>query len=232
MPGFQDGQWWVQNFSAYLPTLLFGDLTGRRVLDLCAAPGGKTASLIQQGAIVTALDVSETRMARLRESLDRLGFEAELIVADVLDYMPAAPFDAVLLDAPCSATGTVRRHPDVLYLKSGEQINQLAALQAKMLDRVVDFVAPGGTVIYCTCSLEPEEGEKQMNSFLARHDTLDRVPIKAEEVFQQEDWLTVDGDLRLLPFHSPVSSYEANPLLDELAGLDGFFISRFRIKAA
>ena len=222
----------MQNFSAFLPTRLFGDLTGRRVLDLCAAPGGKTAALIQQGAVVTALDVSETRMARLRESLDRLGFEAELIVADVLDYTPPAPFDAVLLDAPCSATGTVRRHPDVLYLKSGEQINQLAALQAKMLDRVVDFVAPGGTVIYCTCSLEPEEGEKQMNSFLARHDTLDRVPIKAEEVFQQEDWLTPDGDLRLLPFHSPVSSSEANPLLDELAGLDGFFISRFRIKAA
>ena len=236
LPGFHEGAWFVQNFSAHLPTCLFGDLAGKRVLDLCAAPGGKTAALALKGAQVTAVDISEKRMARVQETLDRLGLKAELVVADVLSYTPEEPFDAVLLDAPCSATGTVRRHPDVLLLKTREQIKQLADIQAHMLQRVKDFVRPQGTVVYCTCSLEDEEGEAQMTRFLETTPQAQRLPFRADEVFQHSDWLTEAGDLRLLPSYSPFSPQDQPELKDlsepevaDFMGLDGFFISRFTV---
>ena len=218
LPGFTEGAWWVQDAAASLPVRLLGDAPGLRVADLCAAPGGKTAQLAQAGALVTAVDRSPARLNRLQENLARLKLTAEIIAADVLAW-EAEPFDAVLLDAPCSSTGTIRRHPDVPWLKGESEIAVLSALQTKLLDRAASLLKPGGTLVYCVCSLEPEEGEAQIESLLARNPALGRRPITVEEVFGHADLINGKGELRTFPFHLP----DPDP---RWGGLDGFFAAR------
>ena len=223
LPGFSEGAWWVQDAAAALPARLLGDVRGMKVLDLCAAPGGKTAQLALAGAQVTALDRSPARLNRLRENLGRLGLEAETVAADALEWQSesanAGPFDAVLLDAPCSSTGTIRRHPDVPWLKGEAEITVLTSLQERLLDRAVALTRPGGTLVYCVCSLEPEEGEKQIAALLARNPDVARKPIVPEEVFGHAEFISPEGDLRTLPLHLP----DPDP---RWAGLDGFFAAR------
>lgn len=208
LPGFTEGAWWVQDAAAALPARLLGEVAGKTVADLCAAPGGKTAQLAAAGARVIALDRSVPRLLRLKENLDRLGLEAEAVAADAAQWQPAEPVDAVLLDAPCSATGTIRRHPDVPHLKRPEDVPRLAATQTRLLAAAAAMVRPGGLVIYCSCSLQPEEGPAHSAHGLP----LVRVPIGPAEVGGQADLLTPDGDLRTLPSQ----------------GMDGFFAVRLR----
>jgi 16S rRNA (cytosine967-C5)-methyltransferase len=223
LPGFNEGAWWVQDAAAALPARLLGEVRGLRVADLCAAPGGKTAQLALAGAEVTAVDRASTRLARLKDNLARLALKAECIVADVLEWQ-AAPFDAVLLDAPCSSTGTIRRHPDVPWLKSEADIAALTVVQPKLLDRAAALLKPGGVMVYCVCSLEPEEGPAQIAALLNRVPDISRRPIAAEEVAGRSEFLTAEGDLRTLPLHLP----DADP---RMSGLDGFFAARL-VKAA
>ncbi|MGM5029400.1 RsmB/NOP family class I SAM-dependent RNA methyltransferase [Tardiphaga sp. 862_B3_N4_1] len=218
LPGFDDGQWWVQDAAAALPARLFGDLKGKRIVDLCAAPGGKTAQLVQGGAQVTAIDRSPNRVARLRENLARLSLEAETVVVDGTEY-PGEGFDGVLLDAPCSSTGTIRRHPDVAWLKQDSDIVMLTALQRRLLQKAASILKPGGTLVYCTCSLEPEEGEQAIADLLAKDSSMRRAPADASEVAGLAEIVTPEGDLRTLPSHLP----HADP---RLGGLDGFYAAR------
>lgn len=218
LAGFGEGAWWVQDAAAALPARLLGDVRGKSVADLCAAPGGKTAQLALAGGRVTAVDRSEPRLKRVRENLARLGLEAETVAADATEWQ-GGPFDAILVDAPCSSTGTIRRHPDIPWLKSEMDIEKLSALQARLLDHAVTLLKPGGTLVYCTCSLEPEEGEQAVAALLARASGLERRPIAAEEVGGLAELLTPVGDLRSLPCHLP----DANP---QMAGLDGFYAAR------
>lgn len=218
LPGFADGEWWVQDAAAALPARLFGDVAGKQIADLCAAPGGKTAQLAHAGAIVTALDRSPQRLARLRENLGRLRLDAEIVTADAAEWQ-GGPFDGVLLDAPCSSTGTIRRHPDIAWLKQEGDIAALTALQARLLDHAVALLKPGGILIYCTCSLEPEEGEDAIAALLARGGGLVRRPITADEIGGLGELLNANGELRTLPCHLP----HEDP---RLAGLDGFFAAR------
>ena len=218
LPGFAEGAWWVQDAAAALPVRLFGNMTGLRVADLCAAPGGKTAQLAAAGARVTAVDRAPARLDRVRENLARLSLPADLVIADVAEWT-AEPFDAVLLDAPCSSTGTIRRHPDVPWLKSAADIAKLAALQRRLIERAAALTKPGGTLVYCTCSLEPEEGEHIVADLLAREPSLRHVPITATEVFGCSEFITKDGDLRTLPCHFPDAE-------SRLAGVDGFYAAR------
>lgn len=198
LPGFVEGQWWVQDAAAALPALLLAARPGERVADLCAAPGGKTAQLAAAGASVTAVDRSGPRLRRLAANLERLGLQAEIVTADVTRY-EAEAFDAVLLDAPCSATGTIRRHPDVAWTKRPEDIAKLTALQARLLDQAAKLTRPGGRLVYCTCSLEPEEGEAQIAAFLARQEGFARQPIEAAQIGGTAEALTPLGELRTLP---------------------------------
>ena len=161
LPGFAEGRFWVQDAAAAMAVKMLGDVRGLRVLDLCAAPGGKTMQLADLGAEVTALDLSEPRLVRLRENLARTGLRAEIVVADALEWAPETPFDAILLDAPCSATGTIRRHPDLPYLRQARDVGELAALQTRLADRARGWLKKGGRMVFCTCSLLPEEGEAQ-----------------------------------------------------------------------
>ncbi len=218
LPGFNEGAWWVQDAAASLPARLFGDVNGRAVADLCAAPGGKTAQLAFAGARVTAVDRSAVRLARVTENLARLSLAAETVAADVLEWQ-AGPFDAVLLDAPCSSTGTIRRHPDVPWLKSEADLTALTALQQRLLDRAVDLLAPGGILVYCVCSMEPEEAEQQIGALLARDARVSRRPVAAQEVCGHGEFLTADGDLRTLPLHLS----DPDP---RWGGLDGFYAAR------
>jgi len=218
LPGYAEGAWWVQDAAAALPVRLLGDVAGRRIADLCAAPGGKTAQLAAAGAKVTAVDRSPARLARLRENLARLGLAAETVEADVLEWQ-AEPFDAVLLDAPCSSSGTIRRHPDIPWLKQEADLTAMASLQARLLERAAALVRPGGTLVYCTCSLEPEECEMQTAALIARTPGLARRPIAAAEVAGQAEFVTPAGDLRTLPCHWP----DSDP---RMAGLDGFYAAR------
>jgi 16S rRNA (cytosine967-C5)-methyltransferase len=212
LPGYGSGDWWVQDAAAALPARLLGDVAGLRILDLCAAPGGKTAQLAAAGARVTALDQSEGRLERLKENLARLHLAAEIVVADAARYQSPEAFDAVLLDAPCSATGIVRRNPDIPHLKSDADLARLAPLQAGMLDNALTLLRPGGLVVYCTCSLEPEEGVGQIAGLLERTTGVIRVPIEPAEIGGAGHLITPEGDLRTLPSH----------------GLDGFFAARLR----
>lgn len=221
LPGYRDGGWWVQDAAAALPAKLLGDVAGLRVADLCAAPGGKTAQLAAAGARVTAVDASKARLKRVTENLTRLRLEAELIAADASTWKPAEAFDAVLLDAPCTATGTIRRHPDILHLKRIDDIAALIETQRSILDNAAQLVKPDGLLVYCTCSLEPEEGVDQIAHFLARNPGFGREIIKAGECGIEPDWLTEDGDLRTLPTHLTVEK-------PELSGMDGFFAARLR----
>lgn len=218
LPGFTQGGWWVQDAAAALPAGLFGDITGKTVADLCAAPGGKTAQLAHAGAIVTAIDRSPNRVMRLRDNLNRLNLSAETMVADATEWSSEL-FDGVLLDAPCASTGTTRRHPDIAWLKNETDIGALAALQARLLQKSVSLLKPGGILIYCTCSLEPEEGEHAIANVLASESGLKRVPVTAGEVGGRDELITADGDLRTLPCHLP----HADP---RKAGMDGFYAAR------
>jgi 16S rRNA (cytosine967-C5)-methyltransferase len=218
LPGYTEGAWWVQDAAAALPARLFGDVANQHIADLCAAPGGKTAQLAQAGARVTAVDRSANRLVRVRENLMRLGLQAEMVAADATEWQ-AGPFDAVLVDAPCSSTGTIRRHPDVGWLKSEVDIAQLVGLQRRLLDRALALTKPGGTVVYCVCSLEPEEGEQQIDALLAREQGARRKPIGRGEVPGIAEFLTPGGDLRTLPNHWS----DSDP---RMSGLDGFFAAR------
>jgi 16S rRNA (cytosine967-C5)-methyltransferase len=222
LPGFAEGQWWVQDAAAALPARLFGDVAGKTIADLCAAPGGKTAQLVQAGAQVTAVDRSPGRMTRLRDNLARLALQAGTVVADAAEWPggeTGGGFDGILVDAPCSSTGTIRRHPDVAWLRQEADIGALTALQKRLLQRAVALLRPGGTLVYCTCSLEPEEGEQAVAALLAAESGVRRVPIDPAEVAGLGEIVTADGDLRTLPCHLP----HADP---RLAGLDGFYAAR------
>jgi 16S rRNA (cytosine967-C5)-methyltransferase len=219
LPGYAEGAWWVQDAAAAMPARLLAVTPGERVADLCAAPGGKTAQLAAAGAAVTAVDRSAPRLERLKANMARLGLTVEILVADATEMEATGSYDAVLVDAPCSATGTMRRHPDVAWTKDDQDVFRLAALQARLLSRAVDLVRPGGRIVYCTCSLEPEEGEAQVRSLLARDDRVERRPVAADEVGGLAEVVTADGDVRTLPFMLP----HEDP---RLSGLDGFFASR------
>lgn len=216
LPGYDSGAWWVQDAAAALPAKLLNPTPGERVLDLCAAPGGKTMQLASMGAKVTALDLSEQRMTRLRENLARTKLLADLVVADALTY-DAGPFDAILLDAPCSATGTIRRHPDLPIAKAGTDLEPLLTLQAALLDKAVALLRDGGRLVYCTCSLFPEEGEHQIAAARKRHPALSLFPLVLEGL--EQDWLVPEG-VRLRP------DYWA-----DRGGMDGFFIAGLRKSA-
>jgi len=218
LPGFSEGAWWVQDAAAALPARLFGNVAGRRVADLCAAPGGKTAQLAAAGARVTAVDRAPARLNRLRENLSRLSLDAEFVCADVCDWQ-AEVFDAVLLDAPCSSTGTIRRHPDVPWLKSPADIAKLAEFQCRLIARAAALTKEGGALVYCTCSLEPEEGKDVVAGLLARESSFRRAPLGGDEIAGIGGLIDQDGDLRTLPCHFP------NPD-SRLAGLDGFYAAR------
>jgi 16S rRNA (cytosine967-C5)-methyltransferase len=220
LDGYADGAWWVQDAAAALPAKLLGDVSGKTAVDLCAAPGGKTAQLAAAGAKVTAVDHSGGRLRRLRENLKRLGLEADVVEADAASWAPRRQFDAVLLDAPCTATGTIRRHPDILRLKRPEDIAALASLQATLLDNAATLLAPGGTLVYCTCSLQPEEGAGAVEAFLERDKRFERVPVGPGEAGIPPEWITPAGDLRTLPYH-----LEGEP---GRCGLDGFYAARLR----
>jgi 16S rRNA (cytosine967-C5)-methyltransferase len=223
LPGFNDGAWWVQDAAASLPAQLLHAKPGERVADLCAAPGGKTAQLASAGSVVTAVDASAKRMARLTDNLRRLSLTAETVTKDIAAYC-AKPdnvghFDAVLLDAPCSATGTIRRHPDLLRIKDASEIERLSARQGPLLSAASNLVKPGGRIVYVTCSLEPEEGEAIVAAFLAAHPTFRRAPLTAEADAVPAEMITRAGDLRTLPHHG----LGPDPAM---AGLDGFYAAR------
>ena len=215
-PGYAEGRWWVQDAAAALPARLLRVRPGETALDLCAAPGGKTLQLAAAGARVTALDRSEARLRRLRENLARTGLEARVVVADAAAWAEPATFDAVLLDAPCSATGTFRRHPDVLWAARPAEIAKLAAVQARLLLAAADRTAPGGRLVYAVCSLEPEEGEAQVAPFLAARPAFERLPAGGDD----PAWPGLDGadaTWRVLPSAA-----------EPAGGADGFFVARFR----
>ncbi|MGB8871134.1 MAG: RsmB/NOP family class I SAM-dependent RNA methyltransferase [Rhodomicrobium sp.] len=215
--GYAEGAWWVQDAAAAMPAFLLGEVGGKRVADLCAAPGGKTAELAARGARVTAVDVSASRLRRLKENLDRLQLTAEIVQADVAGWTPPELFDAVLLDAPCSATGTIRRNPDIPYLKGPADIVALVRVQARLLDHAVNLIKSGGQLIYSTCSLEAEEGEAQIERLLATRPYVALVPIKADELHVPRECVTPSGMLRTLSFH--------------YGGMDGFFAARLALRS-
>ncbi len=218
MEGFAEGAWWVQDAAAALPVRLLGDVTGLSVADVCAAPGGKTAALAIAGAHVTAIDQSERRMKRLDENMRRLGLSDRVtaIVTDAATWRPATPFDAILLDAPCTATGTIRRHPDILRLKHAEDVARLAGVQALLLEHVIGWLKPGGRLVFCTCSLQPEEGEMQIERLLASHPEMTRLPCDPATLGLPALWFTDKGELRTQPHLLALETPEAS-------GMDGFF---------
>ncbi len=215
LPGYAEGAWWIQDAAAALPARLFGPVAGLDVIDMCAAPGGKTAQLADAGARVTAVDRSARRLERLIGNLKRLGLPVSAVAADALNWRPAQPADAVLLDAPCTATGAIRRHPDVLHLKQPEDVSRLSAVQENLLLAAVDMLRPGGTLVYCTCSLEPEEGPRRVAALLEGGAPLERRPLDPAEIGVPAEWITAEGDLRTLPCH-----------FGEYDGVDGFYGAR------
>lgn len=218
LPGYDTGDWWVQDAAAAMPARVLNPQPGEKVLDMCAAPGGKTMQLAAAGADVTALDLSERRMQRVRENLARCGLSANCITGDALEQS-GGPYDAVLLDAPCSATGTIRRHPDLPYAKDGSEFGALIELQAAMLDHALTLLKPGGRLVFCTCSLLPDEGECQVDEALARHPDLsvDRTAL-SDLAGVDPAWITEEGGLRLRPDYWP-----------DLGGMDGFYIACLRV---
>jgi 16S rRNA (cytosine967-C5)-methyltransferase len=217
-PGFAEGAWWVQDAAAAIPARLLGVGPGQTALDLCAAPGGKTLQLAAAGAAVTALDRSGARLGALRDNLARTGLSAEVVAADAADWPDARRFDAVLLDAPCSATGTFRRHPDVLWNARPSDVASLAGAQARLLAAAARRVKAGGQLVYSVCSLEREEGEDQARAFLTAFPDFKLEPVAAGEGGAPAVSLAPEGWLRILPHHAP-------------GGLDGFFVARFRLMA-
>lgn len=219
LAGFAEGAWWVQDAAAALPARLLGRVDGLEIADLCAAPGGKSAELAAAGARVTAVDQSPERLQRLQENMTRLGLADRVtaVTADIATWEPGRQFDAVLLDAPCLSTGTIRRHPDLLHLKRSSDLERIVALQGRLLEQASRLVKAGGRLVYCVCSVEPEEGQGVVEAFLAADKGVERLPVTGEELCGHADWITGDGDLRTLPFHSPASGVE---------GMDGFYAAR------
>jgi 16S rRNA (cytosine967-C5)-methyltransferase len=215
LPGFAEGMWWVQDLGAGLPAKLLGNLTGKRALDMCAAPGGKSAQMALAGAQVTALDRSRKRLARVAENMTRLRFAVDCEVADAALWQKIKDYDVVLLDAPCTATGTIRRHPDVAWLKDPGDVAKLSASQDALIDAAVRLAHAGGTILYSTCSLQPEEGPDRIAAALKRHPSLARLAVRPEELFGFKELVTPEGDLRSLPSH-----------LAQLGGIDGFYAAR------
>jgi 16S rRNA (cytosine967-C5)-methyltransferase len=215
LPGYAEGAWWIQDAAASLPVRLFDGVAGLAVVDLCAAPGGKTAQLANAGARVTAIDRSTRRLDRLVANLRRLSLTVSAMAADGLTWRPERPVDAVLLDAPCTATGAIRRHPDVMHLKQPEDVARLAVVQENLLRAAVDMLRPGGTLVYCTCSLEPEEGPQRIEALLRSGAPVEHRPIAPAEIGAPAEWVTPQGDLRTLPCH-----------LAEYDGVDGFYAAR------
>jgi 16S rRNA (cytosine967-C5)-methyltransferase len=219
LPGYDEGSWWVQDAAATIPAKLFGDLDGATAIDLCAAPGGKTAQLAAAGANVIAVDQSEKRLIRLRSNLSRLGLTAITVAADATEWRPDTKADAVLVDAPCSATGTLRRHPDATWLKRSKDLKSLTKLQDRLLEAAVDMVRPGGTIVYCTCSLQPAEGAQRIEKLIRNDAPVERISINATDAAHIDEAITPEGDLRTLPFH-----------WQERGGMDGFYAARLRRK--
>ncbi|WP_374373358.1 RsmB/NOP family class I SAM-dependent RNA methyltransferase [Tabrizicola sp.] len=215
LPGYAEGGWWVQDAAAALPAKLLQPQPGERILDLCAAPGGKTLQLVASGAQVTALDISAPRMARLQANLTRTSLTASLVTADALHWQPDTLFDAILLDAPCSASGTIRRHPDLPFVKDGSELFALTALQSALIDRALTWLKPAGRLVFSTCSLLPEEGEAQLAAALARHPNL--IVERPDLPGIDPHWWTPEGALRLRPDHWA-----------DRGGMDGFFLARLR----
>ncbi|WP_374763005.1 RsmB/NOP family class I SAM-dependent RNA methyltransferase [Yunchengibacter salinarum] len=215
LPGYREGQWWVQDMAASLPVRLLGAIGGSHVLDLCAAPGGKTLQLAAAGARVTAVDRSEKRLARLHANLARTGLTARVAVADALEYTPPEPVDHILLDAPCSATGTLRRNPDTPWVKGPDDVTRLAALQAKLLDRAFALLPPGGVLVYCVCSLQSREGPDQVAAFLDRTPQARRQALPKENLGPLAEAVTETGDIRTHP-----------GLMADAGGMDGFYMAR------
>ncbi len=210
LPGFDSGDWWVQDAAAALPARLLGDVSGLRVLDMCAAPGGKTMQLAAAGADVTALDISGSRLERVSENLARTGLTATIVAGDALEH--EGQYDAIVLDAPCSATGTIRRHPDLPHARQGEGISELIALQCAMIDHALGLLVPGGRLVFCTCSLIPDEGECQVEEALARHPGLTVLPAQVPGL--EESWRSEEGGLRLRP-----------DFWAQRGGMDGFYMA-------
>lgn len=215
LPGFAEGDWWVQDAAATLPVQLLGDVKDKRVIDLCAAPGGKTLQLAARGAQVTAVEIDPARATRIRENLNRTKLTAEIVEADARDFSPTAPL--VLIDAPCTATGTIRRHPDLPWIKSAADITVSAGAAYEILECGAALVESGGILVFAVCSLEREEGEEQIAAFLSAHPEFARAAITADDVFGHGEWITPDGDLRTLPCH-----------LSDVGGMDGFYAARLK----
>lgn len=219
LAGFGEGAWWVQDAAAALPARLFGAVAGKSIADLCAAPGGKSAQLAAAGAMVTSVDNSARRLSRLEENLSRLGLASGIIQADASDWAPGRTFDGVLVDAPCLATGTIRRHPDILHLKRPGDLAELVSLQSGLLANAARLVEPGGLLVYCTCSLESQEGPERIEAFLADQPAFVRYPIDPGELGAPPEWIDPAGQLRTRPDQLG----NENP---RLAGIDGFFAAR------
>jgi 16S rRNA (cytosine967-C5)-methyltransferase len=217
LPGYDEGAWWIQDAAASLPARLLGDVAGHAVIDLCAAPGGKTLQLLAAGARVTAVDVSARRMARLASNLCRVGLEAELVTADATTWRPETPADAILLDAPCSATGTLRRHPDIARTRGPPDVARLMAVQDRLLVAAAGMLRPGGVLVYAVCSLQPEEGPERVAAALRTGLPLERMPVQAHELSGLSEAVAPAGDVRTLP-----SFWSAR------GGLDGLYIARLR----
>ncbi|MEL6168839.1 MAG: transcription antitermination factor NusB [Pseudomonadota bacterium] len=221
LPGYAEGTFWVQDAAAALPARVLEPAPGSTVLDLCAAPGGKTLQLSAMGAEVTAVDISERRLSRVRENLTRTGLDASIVAADALTWVPENTFDAILLDAPCSATGTIRRHPDLPFAKSGDGFPALFELQAQLIDRAVSWLRPGGRLVFCTCSLLIDEGEEQVRDALERVPELRVDPDALRTEGIDPDWIGEEGGARIRPDHWA-----------DLGGIDGFYIVAFRTEGA
>ena len=215
LPGYHEAAWWVQDAAAAMPAKLLGKIAGETVLDLCAAPGGKTAQIAAAGAHVLALDRSPRRVERLNANLARLKLQADTRVADAIQWRPENPVRFILLDAPCTATGAIRRHPDVPHLKSPDDVIRLAGVQERLLTAAIEMLAPGGILVYCTCSLEPQEGRQQVERLLARNAPVRRSPVDPDEIGGLRECISAEGDLRTLPCH-----------LGDRDGVDGFFAAR------
>jgi 16S rRNA (cytosine967-C5)-methyltransferase len=214
LEGYESGDWWVQDAAAAVPVALFGNVDGLSVLDLCSAPGGKTMQLAAAGAKVTAVDISGDRLKRVQDNLDRTGLSAELVEADAFKWTPAKPFDAILLDAPCSATGTIRRHPDLPFVRRNWDLQPVLRMQSDMLDLCAGWLRPGGRLVYATCSLLPVEGEAQIEKFLVRNDTMRPLDFDPQSCGMEPDWQPATGQLRLRPDYWV-----------EQGGMDGFFMA-------
>lgn len=215
LPGYAEGGWWIQDAAAAVPARMLGPVAGLDIVDMCAAPGGKTAQLADAGANVIAIDRSARRLDRLVSNMKRLSLSVRAIAADALTWRPEKPVDGVLLDAPCTATGAIRRHPDVLHLKQPEDVSRLAAVQENLLRAAVDMLRPGGVLVYCTCSLERQEGPRRIATLLQGNPGVERKPLDPAEISVPADWISAEGDLRTLPCH-----------FGEYDGVDGFYAAR------